>query len=223
MKQINMDTGGAAYLELLTWCLQEIEISHKAENAGDHPLATQLRSCVTALRDRLATLYNFDDQPVPFFYVHFTCLVSVYYLPLFAVDTALSAGVGADANWVSEIVAALIVLLQLIFVIGLRVLAIKLANPYGSDNEDLSVIFYVRKFILIVMITCPVSLFSTSSFISPPWLLLQIRRGFRADVCSRLNRPSPSTPRPRKRCAGNKLILERRGGRISETRLDRSQ
>jgi predicted membrane chloride channel (bestrophin family) len=144
MRQINMDTGGAAYLELLTWCLQEIEISHQAENAGDHPLATQLRSTVTALRDRLATLYNFDDQPVPFFYVHFTCLVSVYYLPLFAVDTALSAGVGADANWVSEIVAALIVLLQLIFVIGLRVLAIKLANPYGSDNEDLSVIFYVR-------------------------------------------------------------------------------
>ena len=36
------------------------------------------------------------------------------------------------------------VFLQSIFVIGLRVLGQKLSDPYGSDVEDLSVIFYLN-------------------------------------------------------------------------------
>jgi predicted membrane chloride channel (bestrophin family) len=147
MISIDMDEQyGSAYQELIVWCLIEIEISHKSEFVGDHPLALQLRTAVLQLLDKLAVLYNSHDQPVPFFYVHFVCILSVYYLPLFAVKTALNAGLKGEASWVSEIVSFLIVMLQLIFVIGLRVLGSKLANPYGSDNEDLSVIYYVSKY-----------------------------------------------------------------------------
>ncbi len=43
-----------------------------------------------------------------------------------------------------DILNDLIVLLQCIFVIGLRVLGMKMVDPYGDDHEDLSVILYVE-------------------------------------------------------------------------------
>lgn len=88
-------------------------------------------------------LFEYLDQPVSFFYVHFISLLSALYLPLFAVSAALDAGTGEDVYWVSDVVSGLIVLLQAIFVIGLRVLGQKMSDPYGEDVEDLSVIHYV--------------------------------------------------------------------------------
>lgn len=95
-------------------------------------------------RHALDTLYNYADQPVSFFYVHFIGLLSVLYLPLFAISSALDAGTGDESYWVNDVVAGLIVFLQVVFVIGLRVLGQKMSDPYGSDLEDLSVMHYVH-------------------------------------------------------------------------------
>jgi hypothetical protein len=44
-------------------------------------------------------------------------------LPFFAMSSALDAGIGDAAYWLTDVVAGLIVVLQAIFVVGLRVLA----------------------------------------------------------------------------------------------------
>jgi hypothetical protein len=47
-------------------------------------------------------------------------------------------------HWSLDVVNLLLVVLQSIFVIGLRVLGQKMVDPYGADKEDLSVLHYVR-------------------------------------------------------------------------------
>ena len=68
--------------------------------------------------------------------------MSALYLPLFAISAGYKAGTGSDVYWTADVVAGLVVILQSIFVIGLRVLGQKMNDPYGDDFEDLSVIFY---------------------------------------------------------------------------------
>ena len=57
---------------------------------------------------------------------------------------AYSAGVGDQVHWTTDLLSGLIVLLQAIFVIGLRILGQKQIDPYGADYEDLSVLYYIR-------------------------------------------------------------------------------
>lgn len=110
----------------------------------DDETATQFRDLVLELRGKLAALFDYADQPVSFFYLHFVCLLSAMYLPLFAVQTGVDAGTGDEAYWLNDIVSGLIVVLQGIFVIGLRQLAEKVSEPFGEDLEDLSVMHYVN-------------------------------------------------------------------------------
>jgi len=143
MHQINMDFDGSAYRELTCWCIAEIGSAHKAKILDDD-LANQFRSSILELRGQMDALFEFKDQPVVFFYVHFVCLLTALYLPLFAIQTALDAGTGNEAYWVNDVVSGLVVILQGIFVIGLRILADKMSEPYDSDLEDLSVMHYVE-------------------------------------------------------------------------------
>ena len=78
------------------------------------------------------------------FTISLLCLLSVLYLSLFAIDNAYAAGWGDDTDWGSEILYGIIVLLQCIFVVGLRLLGQKMIDPFGDDLEDLSVITYVE-------------------------------------------------------------------------------
>ena len=68
--QINMNVGGSVYRELTTWCMSEIYQLQKLELL-DQRTACQLRELVCKLRGYLGALYDYDDQPVHFFYVHF--------------------------------------------------------------------------------------------------------------------------------------------------------
>ena len=51
--------------------------------------ADELVRHVLRLRGALGSLFDFKDQPVPFFYVHLLYLISTIYLPLFAYENAL--------------------------------------------------------------------------------------------------------------------------------------
>lgn len=106
--------------------------------------AVELRDLILRLRGSLGALYDFDDQPFLFFYVHFICLLSALYLPLFALSTAFDAGTGQDVYWTADLMGGLIVFLQNVFVIGLRLLGQKMFEPYGDDVEDLSVMHYIN-------------------------------------------------------------------------------
>jgi hypothetical protein len=121
----------------------DVQLAFK-EGHVDAREAGALKEKIIQFRGNLDTLYDYCDQPIHFFYIHFLCLLSALYLPLFAVDNAYSAGVGEEVHWTLDLVSLLIVLLQSIFVIGLRLLGQKMVDPYGDDLEDLSVIYYVK-------------------------------------------------------------------------------
>ena len=101
LERINMikldQTGGTAYREIMTWILVEItKLQHQpqadANGSGsiDSHLANQLRELVIELRRSIATLYDYHDQPVSFYIVHFICLLSAIYLPLSAIRIAIN-------------------------------------------------------------------------------------------------------------------------------------
>jgi predicted membrane chloride channel (bestrophin family) len=141
MIELNMDGGGSCYRELIAWSLQEILDAEKRKVLDYYTLCI-MRQYVLDFRGCIKTLYDYDDQPVSFFYVHFIMLLSTLYLPIFAMSIAAGA-VEAD-SWLADAVSGLIVFLQALFVIGLRILGQKLSDPYGEDLEDLSVMQYVN-------------------------------------------------------------------------------
>jgi predicted membrane chloride channel (bestrophin family) len=143
MDRIDLDAGGAAHRELVVWATMEVQ---KALDAGmlDNELAAMLRGECLKFRIAAAQLYDAADLPIPFFYVHFISLLTALYLPLFAVTQGINAGSGDDAHWAVDVVVGLVVMLQSIFVIGLRILGQKLSDPFGDDLVDLSVMFFVQ-------------------------------------------------------------------------------
>jgi predicted membrane chloride channel (bestrophin family) len=142
INETDMDRGPEAFREILEWCLLDINVACRGGYV-DGREAGVWREKVLQFRGSMDTLYDYCDQPIHFFYIHFLCLLSALYLPLFAMDNAYSAGSGNEAHWSADVLAGLIVLLQAIFVIGLRMLGQRMVDPYGADLEDLSVLHYV--------------------------------------------------------------------------------
>jgi len=143
MNAINLDKGGSCNRELLTWCTSEIDKLKIRCPRLDNEFVNLLHTQVLALRAAIGQLYNAADLPVPFFYVHFISVLTVLYLPLFAVSTGYKAGTGNEVHWTADVIAGLVVVLQSLFVIGLRVVGQKMSDPYGDDLVDLSVVHFV--------------------------------------------------------------------------------
>ena len=138
-----MDSGSDVVKELVTWCNRDVGIAKRAGFIGAYE-AKELHDRILQFRAAMDGMYDYCAQPPHFFYIHFLCLLSAFYLPLFAIDNAYSAGWGDASEWGIEVLNGIIVLMQCVFVIGLRLLGQKMVDPYGDDNEDLSVTSYVE-------------------------------------------------------------------------------
>lgn len=138
-----MDSGSATLKELVTWCQRDVGRAKKAGYIDSYE-ANELHSRIVSFRASMDGIYDYCDQPPHFFYIHFLCLLSIFYLPLFAINNAYAAGLGDDTHISVDLLNGIIVFLQCIFVVGLRLLGQKMIDPYGSDMEDLSVITYVE-------------------------------------------------------------------------------
>lgn len=139
----DMDNSGLCMKELVTWCQVDVATAEKAGQLNLYQ-AKFMHEKILAFRAAMDGMYDYTDQPPHFFYVHFLVLLSVLYLPLFAIDTAFSAGWVDNTSLALDILNGVIVFLQCIFVVGLRSLGNKLIDPYGDDLEDLSVITFVE-------------------------------------------------------------------------------
>ena len=135
--------GPDAFHELVEWCMMDVDLAYKNKLIEVKDFAA-LREKIMAFRGSMNTLYEYSDQPILFFYIHFLCLLSALYLPLFAVSNAYKAGSGDERHWSADVLSGLIVLVQAFFVIGLRMLGRKMVEPFGDDLEDLSVLRYVK-------------------------------------------------------------------------------
>ena len=146
MEEINrhdMDNSGLCMKELVTWCQEDVVEARKAGYLDSYQ-EKLMHDRILAFRAAMDGMYDYTDQPPHFFYIHFLVLLSALYLPLFAIDTAYSAGWGEETYIGLDILNGIIVFLQCIFVVGLRSLGTKMIDPYGDDLEDLSVINYVE-------------------------------------------------------------------------------
>lgn len=139
----DMDSGAGTMKELCTWCQEDVVEARKAGHIDSYQ-ETLYHDRILAFRAAMDGMYDYTDQPPHFFYIHFLVLLSALYLPLFAIENAYAAGWGPEANIGLDILNGIIVLLQCIFVVGLRSLGQKMIDPYGDDCEDLSVILYVE-------------------------------------------------------------------------------
>jgi len=142
LKQFKLNHGGTAYREVLTWCVDLIEKEYKAGFITDMR-CQQLQNQVLVLRDSIKTLYDFNDQPLPFFYVHLAYILVFFYLPLFTYAVAIDTTAKTDVDTYPEVIGCIIVLTNSLFMIGLINIGKKLQEPYGHDVEDLSVIHYL--------------------------------------------------------------------------------
>mmetsp|Transcript_12621 Transcript_12621/g.14433 ORF Transcript_12621/g.14433 Transcript_12621/m.14433 type:complete len:386 (-) Transcript_12621:173-1330(-) len=138
----DMDKGSATFKTLCTWCQREVVSARKAGHIDSYE-AVQLQNRMLNFRAAMDGMYDFCEQPTQFFYIHFLILISTIYLPLFAVSVACGSGWGDELNWKIDVINGTVVVLQAIFVVGLRLLAQKMIDPYGTDLEDLSVISYI--------------------------------------------------------------------------------
>jgi len=143
ISHFDMDSGSDVLKELVTWVQRDIGIARREGHIDSHE-AKDLHERILDFRAAMDGIYDYCAQPPHFFYIHFLCLLSAFYLPLFAVDNAYSAGWGTNTDWGIEILNGIIVLMQSVFVIGLRLLGQKMVDPYGDDHEDLSVTSYVE-------------------------------------------------------------------------------
>lgn len=144
MMEIGMENGGNAFRELILWSIKEVKVVQD-QGVIDARMSGETRGHIQKLRGAMTSLYDFQDQPIHFFYIHFLSLLTAFYLPLFAVATAYGIeSDGEQIKWTAEIVTGLIVFLQAVFVIGLRLLGQVMLDPFGDDYEDLSVMHYVQ-------------------------------------------------------------------------------
>lgn len=101
MKECNLDKGGACNRELIAWSMMEVHRMHK-QGVLDDQLAQEFRTQILGLRASVGKMFNAADLPIPFFYSHFICFLTVLYLPLFSIAAAYKAGTGDDVYWTAD-------------------------------------------------------------------------------------------------------------------------
>lgn len=145
LSDIGLETGGDAFREILMWAVHEVHVAQN-EQIIDARMSGEIREKIQKFRASMSSLYHGKEQPIHFFYIHFLSLLTAFYLPVFAIETAYGIGIPAvgETNWIAEIMSGLIVFLQAVFVIGLRLLGQVMVDPFGDDLEDLSVLHYVE-------------------------------------------------------------------------------
>ena len=142
--------GGSCYRECIVYALQTIWDAVK-EDGLDYNIAVSFNAQITTLRSKIASLYDYDDQPIPFFYVHLLTVFTSMYVAMFAYYE------GAEMFWrIQDIeghdgvcraedyaVGAYVILIEVVFVLGLRSISMQMQNPYGNDVIDFSVMHYI--------------------------------------------------------------------------------
>ncbi len=123
VKEIGVDSGGSGYRELIGWCL-EIIYHHFHADLLDLNTMDRMVAEVLTLRGHIGGLYDYDDQPIPFVYVHLLTMLVDIYMPLLAYANATSVG--------NDVQGVIITFLAAIYTLGLVAIGRALSDPYGT-------------------------------------------------------------------------------------------
>ncbi len=140
LDEINVDSGGGCYREVLGW---EMTILHLAKQQKylDGFEYQAIVSETLQLRGAIGALYDFEDQPIPFIYVHLIHFMTFLYLLYFSYFVGTSVGIDNQYRMIVGIIAVLIFGTILL---GMLQIGRLLSLPYGDDLSDLSVLHYIN-------------------------------------------------------------------------------
>ncbi|KAL3923993.1 MAG: hypothetical protein SGILL_001319 [Bacillariaceae sp.] len=130
--------------EVITWCVTDIHDALRQGHIDSHT-AQDLRDQILRVRGIIADMYDHYEQPLQFIYIHFIVILTVIYLPLAAVYVSNEVAMSDSARWFSEMIGVLALLLQCIFVIGIRYVAQVMRIPYAGELESLPVLTYAEE------------------------------------------------------------------------------
>lgn len=140
LDQMNMNSGGNCYREVVGWTLRILCEAHREKHI-DSVVYNLMVSEVFQLRGCISVLYNYDDQPIPFVYVHLVYYLSFLYLLLTAFFVATNF---SEEDFWANVVALLIVSLNNLFTIGMLEIGRFMSDPFGADLCDLSIIHFIE-------------------------------------------------------------------------------
>ena len=133
------ESHGVCYREVLGWATSILQEAHRSGQLVA-VVYNNMMNELLQLRGHISTLYEYEDQPIPFVYVHLIYFLVLFYLPLFSFFVATSFdGLHKYGNFPGF----LVVFLNSLFTIGLLEIGRFMSEPYGSDHCDLSVMFYL--------------------------------------------------------------------------------
>eukprot|EP01033_Poteriospumella_lacustris_P006036 gene6037-4332_t len=143
VKEIGVNAGGSAYREVLGWCYDLLYAQFRKHREQFDIISFQtMLNELMALRGCIGTLYDYDDQPIPFIYVHLVFFLSMFYCPLIAYTAAVY--MPAKSYYIfPDVLGFFVVFLNMVFVIGLREIGHAMNSPYEDSLQDLSVLHYL--------------------------------------------------------------------------------
>lgn len=144
VKEIGVNAGGSAYREILGWCYDLLYAQFRKHREQFDIISFQtMLNELMALRGCIGTLYDYDDQPIPFIYVHLVFFLSMFYCPLIAYTAAVY--MPAQSYYIfPDVLGFFIVFLNMVFTIGLREIGHAMNSPYEDSLQDLSVLHYLN-------------------------------------------------------------------------------
>lgn len=139
---IGIDPTGTAYREVLAWTCEVLR-DQVVQSVVSERIAENTIKIILNLRKELTRLYEYADQPIPFFYLHLVFFISLLYIPVFAYTVAVAVQDSVSQEDAVEIVGLLVIFMNGLFILGIRESGYQFADPYGSDPLALSVMHYV--------------------------------------------------------------------------------
>lgn len=106
---------GSCVSEVIAWALDVIEKSGK----GPEMMLTMVKSEILHVGGNLGALSAYDDQPIPFIYVHTLYLLAFIYMPLVAYALANNLFEDPSDSWLVEVIGTLFLFIFLMFTDGL--------------------------------------------------------------------------------------------------------
>ena len=136
--------GGTAYSRVLGWAIHDICIERRKGNLTDQEHGKLLDEILT-LRGKLGTMFKIASQPIPFSYVILMKVAIGFYIPLFAASLAISYPSNAKNTFfdIDSIFEYLTMMAFIVLTLGLKWLAHRLQDPFGTDPEDLPILSFV--------------------------------------------------------------------------------
>jgi len=127
-------------MRLLVWATQTIAL---ADISPIH--ASQLNEIIVLLRRNMAYIWSYDDQLLPFVYVH----LSNFLMLLVAVSQSILSACSAPnlysthPNWVIIITSCLAHLIWIFFLLSLREVSIIVADPFSTGRNGINIERYL--------------------------------------------------------------------------------